>query len=289
MALLLALSATPLFAADAQDSQISTQIDVKPAAAVGPQVQVPAPRPDKAVVDEVIGTLDLGRSTGDEAPPTTRVSAASKRLARPFPEPPFLTLSPSAVAQDYDGWEFEVLSGRSVVWRTEGEGRLTERVEWDGSGTAGDTAARVGEQYYFRFLGKAPGAPVLLLSEPIRLKSIALREFLGSVDLEVSNDVLFERGKAEFSLEAPAYLAEMAERMRRSDTPAAESYKLVLYDDAPRGKLAQARARLLRRYFSKELIVAPEKIRIDALTTGGRGRATVCVLPPEKGDRFKTR
>lgn len=269
-------------------SDFDAQVTVKPGAAAGPSVQVPAPHPDKAVVDEVISTLDLGRSDGGEAPSAVRVAGGSKRLARPFPSAPFLTLSPASIGADYDGWRFEVLDGQGVVWRVDGVGRLRHRLEWDGTGTAGDTAARVGRRYWFRFYGKAPGAPIRLESEPVTLKSMELKEFLGSVDLEVASDVLFERGRAAFSLESPAYLSVMAERMRRSNTQATDAYKLVLYSRKPHGALARARAALLKRHFSKELLVAPDKVQVEAFTAGRRGRAVVCVLPPEKGAAFDT-
>lgn len=286
MALLLSLAVAAGAASNggSDDALAPVEVNVKPGAASGPSVQVPPPRPTPAVVNEVIGTLDLGRAEGDDAPGAQHVRGGSKRLARPFPEPPFLTLSPASIAADYDGWEFEVLAGNDVLWRTAGDGRLSERVEWDGSGTAGDVVARVGVPYRFRFLGRSEGAPLLIVSDPVTLKSMLLREFLGNIDLEVADDVLFEPRKAEFSLEAPAYLAEMSERMRRANIQAGGTYKLVYYDDAPDGRLARARARLLRSHFSHELLVPLDRVEVTVRRTGERGAATVCILPPEKGD-----
>lgn len=270
-----------------QDGELPlAEVSIKAKAASGPAVQVPPPRPDRIVVDEVIRTLDLGRSAplSEQAAKGT-IKAASKRLSEPFPEAPFLTLSPKTIEAAYDGWSFEVLIEHEVVYKTEGPGEMREPLDWDGSGAADEIAARVDAPYSFRFVGRGDGAPIVLVSEPYALKSLRHRDYLGTTHLELSTSLLFQKGKAAFTLDAGPYLVALAERMRRANMGGAP-YKFTLYDDQPRSELAKKRARAVARHFSKELLIAPERVQVEALTAGRRGRALVCVLPPEQGDTF---
>lgn len=281
----LVAAAALAFSASAADADTSMgEVSVKSVAPAGPAISVPPPRADKAVVDEVIKTLDLGKSAPlSQTAATGRVSAASKRLALPFPEPPFLSLSPRAIDAAYDGWSFEVLDGNDVVWKAEGPGELREPLEWDGTGLGGDTVARVDSPYSFRFVGRGDGAPIVLVSEGVKLASLMYRDYLGSVMLEAASGVIFKKGKAEFAGTAQAYLLAFAEHMRLASM-GGEPYKFTLYEDDPKSQLAKARAALVRRRFYKDLLVAPEQVKVDVLTAGRRGRALVCVLPPGKGD-----
>lgn len=285
--MIMALITSLALGALAADSETAVgEVSVRSAAPVGPAVQVPPPRADRIIVDEVIRTLDLGRSAPlSQQAATGRVPAANKRLSRPFPEAPFLTLSPGTIDAVYDGWSFEVLIGNEVAWKTEGPGELREAVEWDGAGAADDIAVRVDAPYSFRFIGRGDGAPIVLVSEPVAVKSLMHRDYLGTTHLEVSTALLFEKGTASFSLEAGAYLVALAERMRRA-TMGGEPYKFTLYEEKPASPLAQKRASAVRRHFSKELLITLDRVQVETLTAGRRGRALVCVLPPEKGDTF---
>lgn len=278
------LFAAALAVSAAESDTSMGEVTIKAKAAVGPAIVVPPPRADRAVVDEVIRTLDLGRSAPlEQTQAMAKVSAASKRLSRPFPEPPFLTLSPRAIDTRYDGWSFEVLEENKVLWKADGVGELREPLEWDGTGPGGELVARVEAPYSFRFVGKGDGAPIVLVSEPIKLDSLLHRDFLGTIHLEAASALIFAKGKAEFAERGRAHVAALAERMRRVPM-GGDPYKFTLYEDDPRAELSKARARLVRRRFAKELLVAPERVHVDVLTAGARGRALVCQLPPEKGD-----
>src|SRR4051812_47886732 len=102
--------------------------------ASAPPLSVPSPSPSKPVVDEVLRSLSLGRGADPSGAETVRVSPEASRLERPFPEPPFLALSPENIRALYDAWTFEVRSDDGeLAARSEGVGVLRESVDWDGS------------------------------------------------------------------------------------------------------------------------------------------------------------
>lgn len=265
---------------------IREEVTVRSKASAGPGAQVPPPRADKAVVDQVIRSLDVYKSRHEASPAQVRLPGAA-RLSRPFPEPPYLVFSPRAVAVPYESWVFEVLQGSELVWRTEGQGRLKERLEWDGSDSSGASAARLEKAYHFRFTGKSGGERFILTSEPVSLKSLVRREYLGDVHLEVANSALFTPGKASFKDGAMDYLTVLGERMRRANLEG-RPYRFLLYSSGPSAPLAQSRAENLRRHFSKSLVINPGKIQVDILAAADRGETMACVLPPEKGASIRT-
>lgn len=266
-------------------SEIKEEISIKGKGTVGPPVQVPPPGPDKEVVGEVIRSLDIYKKEHKGGAPALKPAGVS-RLSRPFPEPPFLIFSPRTVAVPYDGWVFEVLQGGEVVWRAQGEGRLKERIEWDGSGSSGESSAQAGKSYHFRFTGKSGASEFILTSEPVALKSLAYEEVMGGTRLEAANSALFEEGKSSLKSSAEEYLSAMGERLRRvgiGDQP----YRFVLYQARPRGRLARERAESLRKYFSQYLFINPKRIEVDVLPVAERGDSTACVLPLEKGSSIR--
>ncbi len=251
----------------------------------GPPLQLPPPTADKAVLQEVLSSLKLLR----DGPPaaTVRLSAWARRLELPFPEPPYLALSPKAVAADHDSWAFEVLEEGRVVWRSEGRGRIAERIAWEGTGPAGEMAARVGRSYQFRFTGRGE-KPFVISSEPLALKSLSYRDNLGRLRLEAAVSELFQEGKAAWRAGSDKYLAALAGRLRLLD-PRSEPALFVLYAEKPKSALARARARTLRLYFSKRLLVAPSLVAVDILARAGREEAVACLLPPEAGAAIRAR
>lgn len=273
-------------AENTKKTEISQEISIKAEGVAGPSIQVPRPRPDKEVVDEVVRSLDLYKGEHKGEAPGLTVPAGSRRLSRPFPEAPYLVFNPSAVQAPYDSWIFEVVSGAEVVWRTEGAGRIKEPIEWDGTGSAGDTVIRVEKAYRFRFTGKNGPAEFAIASEPVTLKSLSYREYLGETRLEVATSALFARGKAAFGAGSDEFLAVIADRLRRVDA-VGSPYRFLLYDAAPKAELARARARKLKDYFSKLLLINPKLVEIDVLTAGARGESAVCVLPVEKGSAIR--
>jgi len=129
--LLAALAAVPARGAAPKkdDGAASSQdITIKGKGPRGPEVQLPTPRPEKAVVDEVIGSLEL--VTGEHRTPLPKVKLAggSMRLQRPFPAPPYLVFSPKTFAGPWDRWTFEAMSGDKALWRLDGTGRPARKI-----------------------------------------------------------------------------------------------------------------------------------------------------------------
>lgn len=271
----------------AERESIREEIAVRAEAPAGPAVIAPAPRAGRPVTDEAIRALDL-ESFERRARPAARLAPGLKRLKRPFPEPPYLSLSPRAVVARYDRWAFEVFCADQLVRREDGDGRLAQRLDWDGSGEGTSPAVRVDAPCRFRFTGWDGPASFTLESEPIVLASLALKEFLGDTRLEVSNAVLFEPGKAAISSQGKSYLDALSDRMRRAPVRAEESYKLTLYHDTPQGKLARARAVALQRLLAKALVINPRRVEVSVLAVDTRGAVLSCLLPAERGAAIGT-
>lgn len=270
---------------DAGKTEIRQEISIKGGAKERPPAAVPAPRADKAVVDEVIRSLDVYKGEQKQSA-DLEVPLSSKRLGRLFPEAPYLVFSPEAVKAPYDRWIFEVLSGGEVLWRTEGDTRIREPLEWDGSGSSGETVVRVGRAYRFRFTGKNGPARFTITSQPVVLKSLSFREYLGETHLEVAASTLFTEGKPGFSAEAGDYLKTLEDRVRRVPS-AGKPYRFMLYSTKPKEELSRRRADKMRDYFAKRLLINPRRVEVDVVTAGDRGEVAVCVLPAERGAALK--
>ncbi len=281
LALLLVLCASASTAKPKDQALIEQDITIKGRGAAGPAVQVPEPTADAAVLKEVERSLDIYNEEQKTQAAPVSLETTLRRLAQPFPEAPFLTFAPRSAGR-MDRWQFQVLEDGIAIWHTEGAGRLSQRLDWDGANAAGEMTARVGPEYRFRFTGRRGADDLALESEPIRLRSLAFKEFMGEQHLEVDNTLLFVPGKASFAATAADYLNELSRRMRRSvlkDRP----YHLVLFQADPQAKLAVARANALKTHFAKQLVIARARVSVDLQTSGRRGDVTACVLPPEKG------
>jgi hypothetical protein len=251
----------------------------------GAAVAPPAPRPDRAVVDEVIDSLDVMRARHSVAVAGVKLPSAAK-LTRPFPGAPYVSFSPKTVTAPYDLWTFEVLDGDGqVLMRQDGTGRVVEPIEWDGSGPSSEEAVRVGGTYSFRFTGRRGPDAFVVTSEPARLRSLATREYLGGTRLEVGNEELFEAGKPKLGAAAKDYLGVVADRLRR--IPPREGYRLQLRQRDPKSALSAKRAAALRRWLADALVVNPALVRVEILGEGARGDVTACLLPADKGDTFR--
>lgn len=283
-ALLLAVAACAA-GSQGEKATISSDITVRSKAA-GPSLSVPPPAPSKPVVDEVLGSLSLGRGSAGPGVETIHVSLEGSRLERPFPESPFLALSPENIRARYDSWAFEVLDAEGIVWRTEGVGLLNEKVDWDGAGVDGRLALVAGQSYRYRFTGQRGGRAFRIESDPAALKSFTHREYVGETRLEVSASEIFAAGTNTFTPGADRFLNAMAERLRTSENRSDGTYKLELYTQDPRGKLAKARSKALAKKLSASLLVAVERVVVTPLPVE-RGEALAAFLAPSKGARFR--
>ena len=251
----------------------------------GPVLRLPPPGPDKAVVGEVIASLDIMRRDHSLRASPLAASGLSKRLNRPFPVPPFLSFSPHSVNAPYDTWVFEVISKGELIWRQDGAGRVEERLDWDGTGTAGEFSARVDQTYYFRFTGRRGAETFSVVSDPVTLKSLAFRETLGAMRLEVASRHLFKAATGAFSPTAGDFLKPLGDRLRRAG--GSLPYKLEVYDSSGEAATAKKKASALRRWFADYLVINPAQIEVDVVTSAGRGEAVACILPAERGEKFK--
>jgi hypothetical protein len=284
-ALLAAALSLPLLAEDdaaaGGRAVIKQDIQIKGASG-GPAMGLPAPGADRAVVDEVVGSLKIMSQEHSARAGSVQVPGGEK-LSRPFPDAPYLVFSPRAVTAPYDLWTFEVIEGRlETLMRQDGTGKVMEPIGWDGAGPAGDDAVRVGKTYFFRFTGRRGPESFVLTSEPVTLKSLALKEYLGGTRLEVANAELFDGAKLKKG--AADYLRVMADRLRRVQSQ--DAYKLQLYQAQPDAPLAKRRAAALVKWLADALLVNAARIQVTRLTTGARGDVTACLLPADRGDTF---
>lgn len=264
-------------------SELSQDITVKSRAAGAVGVQVAPPTASKPVIDEVLRSLSLGR--GARAPAAERIRAGgdNARFNRPFPEPPFLALSPANIVAVYDEWTFEVLDGEGdVVWKSDGVGMLNDKVDWDGGGPDGRLAVVAGRSYHYRFTGRHAGRAFIIESDPVALKSFTHREYAGETRLEADAALFFMDGKADMTKAAGLWVDALGSRLRRGEPRADGNYKVELSAKDVRGKVAKARAKALARRLAKSLVVAPERV-VVSLTPAARGEAVSAFLPPSKG------
>ncbi|HXT02146.1 MAG TPA: hypothetical protein VN915_15840 [Elusimicrobiota bacterium] len=285
LALLLA-SALLAHAADAKGkSEMSQNITVVGRAAA-PALAVPPPSPSKPVVDEVLRSLALGRGEGPAGPEVVHVSPESFRLERPFPDAPFLALSPENIHALYDSWTFEVLSDDGeIATRSEGVSILRESIDWDGSGLDGRLVLIAGRRYRYRFTGRRGGREFVVESDPVLIKSFTRREYAGETRLEAAIEEIFTDKTASYATGAERYLDAMADALRAGDARADGTYRFELYTKDPRGKLAAARAKALAKLFGKGFLVEPARVKVQPMPVE-RGEALAAFVPPAKGPRI---
>ena len=284
--LLLAAAALAADPASAGKSELSQNITVVGKAAA-PALAVPPPSPSKPVVDEVLLSLTLGRGAEPAGPETVRVSPETSRLERPFPEPPFLALSPENIRALYDAWTFEIRSDDGeIATRSEGVSILRESIDWDGSGPDGRLVLAPGRRYRYRFMGRRGGREFAIESDPVLIKSFTRREYAGETRLETAVDEIFPDGKSSYATGAGRYLDAMAEALRAGDARADGVYKFELYTREPRGRLAAARAKALAKTFASALLVEPKRVRITPMPVE-RAEALAAFVPPSKGARIR--
>ena len=279
---LLLILALPAWSAPSK-FELSQDMTVKSRAAGVVGVQVSPPTASKPVIDEMLHSLSLGR--GARAPAAERIRAGGDvaRFNRPFPEPPFLALSPANIVAVYDEWTFEILDGEGdIVWKSEGVGMLNEKVDWDGGGPDGRLAVVAGRTYRYRFTGRRAGRAFVIESDPVPLRSFTHREYAGETRLEADAALLFRDRSAQFTKEAGLWVDALTSRMRLGEPRADGNYKVELSAKDARGEVAKARAKALSRRLAKSLVVAPERV-VVSLMPAMRGEAVSAFLPPSKG------
>jgi len=269
--------------AESRTPVVSQDITIRARPPQGAPIPQPPPMPGKPVADEVLRSLDLYKAAYKEQAPKVRLSAGSLRLEKPFPAPPYLLFYLDTFPRPYDHWLFEVLADGKTVWSKEGarskDGK-PDRVEWDGSNDAGNFIARVGQAYGFRFTGYSGKEGYAVESEDVELNSVAFPDGPAGTRLEIANAVLFPSDGAAFLEGGKAYLQEMAARARRVN-PKGEPYRFFLGQKDPASPLAQARARGLAAFFSKELLVNPGQVIVESQPLDRLGDVASCVIPRE--------
>ena len=289
-AVLLLAAASALAAAPAKGkaaTEISQDITVK-AKAAGPALAVPPPSASRPVVDEVLSSIDLGRGGyGKPAAETVRVTPESSRLEAPFPEPPFLALSPENIRALYDSWTFEIRDADGgIAMRTEGVGVLREAVDWDGAGPDGRLALAAGKRYRYRFTGRRGSREFVIESDPVDIKSFTRRQYGGETRLEAAVDEVFTDGKATFATGAERYLDRMTDALRAGDPRPDGTYRFELYAKDLRGKLVAARVKALVKRVSAALRCDPAKVKVQPLPAE-RSEALAAFVPPMKGPALR--
>jgi len=282
MTTILFLLALPAWSAPSK-SELSQDITIKARAAGAAGVQVAPPTASKPVIDEVLRSLSLGRGASAPAAERIRVGGDVARFARPFPEPPFLALSPANIEAVYDEWVFEILDSEGdIVWKSDGVGMLNDKVDWDGGGPDGRLMVVAGRSYHYRFTGRRAGRSFVVESDPVPLKSFTHREYAGETRLEADVDLFFNKESAVLVKDAGLWVDAFASRLRQGEPRADGNYKVELSAKDMRGKVTQARAKALRRSLAKSLLVAPERV-VVSLMPAIRGEAVSAFLPPSKG------
>ncbi|HVE14169.1 MAG TPA: hypothetical protein VNI01_12290, partial [Elusimicrobiota bacterium] len=85
------------------DAVLSQEITIRGRGPSGPEVSMPAPAMDAQAIDEVIRSLELYKGAAPMSKPP-RAAGPAKRVAKPFPPPPYLVLDASAVTQPCNRW-----------------------------------------------------------------------------------------------------------------------------------------------------------------------------------------
>jgi hypothetical protein len=283
IAVLLLAAATAHGAERPAQSELSQDITIKARAAAAAGVQVVPPTASQPVIDEVLRSLSLGRDTRAPTAERIRTGGDASRYARPFPEPPFLVMSPANIVALYDEWSFEVLDDSGeIAWQSNGVGMLNEKIDWDGGGPDGRLAVVAGRSYHYRFTGRRAQRTFVIDSDPVPLKSFTHREYAGETRLEAELGLFFEDGKTALAKDAGLWIDALGSRLRAGEPRTDGNYKIELAMKDARGKLAPARAKALRKALAQSLVVAPERV-VVSLLPAARGEAVAAFLPPSKG------
>lgn len=263
--------------------ELNEDVTVKARAAAGSGVQIAPPSASKPVIDEVLRSLTLGRGRLAPAAERIRTGGDVARYLRPYPEAPFLALSPANIVALYDEWSFEVLEDAGdIVWKSDGVGMLNDKIDWDGTGPDGRLSVVAGRSYHYRFIGRRAGRAFVIESDPVPLKSFTHREYAGETRLEADIGLFFEPGKAESAKGADEWIDALSRRLRSGEPRADGNYKIELAMKDLRGRLAKDRAKLLARKLAKALVVSPERV-IVTLMPALRGESVSGFTPPSKG------
>ncbi len=267
--------------------ELNEDITVKARAAAGAGVQVAPPAASKPVIDEVLRSLTLGRGATVPAAERIRSGGDVSRFLRPYPEAPFLALSPANIAALYDEWSFEILDDQGeIAWKSEGVGVLNDKIDWDGSGPDGRLAVVAGRSYRYRFTGRRGGRAFVVESDPVPLKSFTHREYAGETRFEAEISLFFEDAKAASAKSADEWIDALSRRLRSGEPRPDGNYKVELAMKDLRGRLAKDRAKLLARKLAKALVVSPERV-IVSLMPALRGESVSGFTPPSKGPALR--
>ncbi|MDE2511307.1 MAG: hypothetical protein KGL74_09315 [Elusimicrobia bacterium] len=286
IALLIAALATAAHAAAPAKTEISQDITVH-ARAAAPSLAVPPPSPAPPLVDEVLNSLRLGRGAGEAPPETVHTTPESVRLEQPFPDPPFLALSPENIQALYDSWTFQVRAvDGDIVYRADGVGLLRDKIEWDGAGPDGRLNVAAGRRYRYKFTGRRGGREFVVESDPVSINSFTHREYAGETRLEVAPYEIFVEGKASYATGADRYLDAMTDALRAGEPRRDGTFRFELYAAKPRAKLTLSRVRALKKRISASLRVDPARVKIAALPVE-RGEGLAVLVPPSKGPRLR--
>ncbi len=257
-------------------SLIKQDITIKGKSGPGPGLEVPGPAPQRAVLAEVVDSLEIAGSSHGPGIHRISLGALKKRLARPFPSSPYLAVSPRP-DRNFNLWRFEILSAGEPIWHTTGEGRVGGTLEWDGTGASGSVAIRVGRPYRMKFTASWGRERYHLESEDVILASVAYLETLGGRHLEVELSRVFEGKTSKLAAGAEEFLELMAESLRRVEV-GQNSYRIMLRQD-PSAKGVADRVRVLRRYFANKLVISPKRVAIEVESPRERGETIDCPIP----------
>jgi hypothetical protein len=282
----LLLAATAALAEGSAKTELSQDVTVR-AKAAGPSLAVPPPSASKPVVDEVLRSLSLGRGSAGPSPETIRVTPESARLSRPFPESPYLALSPQNIRALYDSWTFEIgeVDGE-IMQKSEGVGLLRESIDWDGSGPDGRLALVPGRSYKYRFTGRRGAREFTVESDPILINSFTRRDYGGETRMEVALSEIFVDESAKFATGAERYLDRICDALRAGDARSDGTYRFELATKQPRAKLSADRAKALVKAFSSALLADPAKVKVAPMPAE-RGESLSAFVPPAKGARLR--
>ncbi|MEK7388415.1 MAG: hypothetical protein AAB036_01820 [Elusimicrobiota bacterium] len=268
-------------AASKPRTELTQDITVR-ARAAAMTVQVAPPTASKPIVDEVLASLAFGRGLA-AGPERFRAGGDMSRLLRPFPEPPFLVLSPANIKALYDEWTFEIVDSKSsVVWSSDGVGALTGRLEWDGTGNDAQPAIVTGRSYQYRFTGRRAGRSFVVESDPALINSFSHHEYGGETLLEADAGLLFIEGKSAWKVESKRWIDAFVGRLLTSEPRPDGTYKVALHVRNTHDKLASSRAKALTLRLASALLVESDRI-VMTIAKSPRGETVSVFLPPSKG------
>jgi len=203
----------------------------------------------------------------------------SKQVINPslpsLPEPPLVTFHPGRSVLKIKRWELTISDDKGSIIRTlEGKGNPPGSIKWDGRDEK-KKIIRVGTLYSYDFVAiDENGRRHTTSGKPFQLGALKYDE-KESVTIEASNRVLYTSERDKFSEDGKLIMEKTLDVLRQySRYP----FRVEICSDEPDLSAWEKAKHLLSDYISKNLILSPEDLKINAIRGYGRGSTTSFII-----------